>query len=469
MIGEKIANAKSINQVATLSARYGDEIVVAATGVDAADMLAALEALASDNFGDTDDAADGEEAVGDKPISLTSLAVKATERPTAEVVAEVIGEGFAEGFGTANGALPGIAASPGVAVGPVWLYRPRLPEVTIHTVDDPAVEWQRLLAAMDAARQAVEAVQQQATRQVGAAEATIFEAHALFLQDPALLADVRQRIEGERLNAEAAWQQAIRLLTDTFRGLDDAYMRGRAADVEDVGQRVLRHLLDAEAPSLAFAEPSILVAADLTPSDTARLDPQRVLAICMEGGGVTAHSAILARALGIPAVVGLGTAIWQLSDGQLVGVDGEQGKVWLEPESERLEMLQHQRLVWLAAQERGKVAGQGGAITRDGRRIEIAANVGGPHDVPVAREYGAEGVGLFRTEFLFMDRDRAPTEEEQLEAYCQAAVGLAGRPLIIRTLDIGGDKPLAYVEMGQEANPFLGWRGIRVSSNAKIA
>jgi phosphocarrier protein FPr len=186
-----------------------------------------------------------------------------------------------------------------------------------------------------------------------------------------------------------------------------------------------------------------------------------VLAICTEVGGATAHSAILARALGIPAVVGLGPALWQLVDGQLVGVDGEQGRVWPQPEPDRLAALQRKRQVWLETQAEVKVAGQGEAITRDGRRIEIAANVGGPHDVPVAREYGAEGVGLFRTEFLFMDRDRAPTEEEQLEAYRQAAVGMDGQPLIIRTLDIGGDKPLAYVEMGEEANPFLGWRGIR--------
>lgn len=443
--GDKTANAKSINQVATLSARYGDKIVVTATGMDAAEMLAAIESLAAENFGDADGAT---ESLNDEPVSLTSLAVK-----TAEITP------------TENGALPGIAASPGVAVGPVWHYRPRLPEVMIYTIEDSAAEWQRLLAAMEAARQEVEAVQQQATRQVGVSEAAIFEAHTLFLQDPVLLEDARQRIEGERLNAEAAWQQAIMSLSDTFRGLDDAYMRGRATDVEDVGRRVLRHLLGAQAATLDFSEPSILVATDLTPSDTARLDPQRVLAICTEVGGAMAHSAILARALGIPAVVGLGPAVWQLAEGQLVGVDGEQGWVWPDPEPKRLELLWYKRQIWLEVQERVKVAGQGEAVTRDGRRIEIAANVGGPNDVLMALEYGAEGVGLFRTEFLFMDRDRAPTEEEQVEAYRQAAAGMGGRPggqpLIIRTLDIGGDKPLAYIEMGEEANPFLGWRGIR--------
>jgi phosphocarrier protein FPr len=348
-----------------------------------------------------------------------------------------------------------------VAIGPVWLYQPQLPEITLNTVDDPAAEWQRLLAALQAARKEVELVQQQATRRVGATEAAIFEAHALFLQDPALLNDTRQHIESERLNAEAAWQQAIHSLVNTFRGLDDAYMRGRAADVEDVGRRVLRHLIGVQAPSLDFTEPSVLVVADLTPSDTARMDPRQVLAICTEVGGATAHSAILARALGIPAVVGLGPAIWQLGEGQLVAVDGEQGRIWPEPGPEQLEALRRKRQEWLEGRERLKAAGSGEAATQDGRRIEIAANIGGPNDVPVAREYGAEGVGLFRTEFLFFNRDRAPTEEEQLDAYRQAAAGMEGRPMIIRTLDIGGDKPLPYVEMGEEANPFLGWRGIR--------
>lgn len=439
--GEKKANAKSINQVATLSARYGDEIVVTATGADAAEFLTALEALAAENFGDADDE---QKPVGEPPPSLASLAVKASEIAAGE-----------------NGFLSGIAASPGVAIGPVWQYRPRLPEVKARTIDNPAAEWQRLSAAIEAARREVGAIQKQATQQVGADEASIFEAHLLFLQDPTLLDDARQRIESDRLNAEAAWQQAISALSETFRSLDDPYMRGRAADVEDVGQRVLRHLLDVEAPSFDFTEPSVLVAADLTPSDTARLDPQRVLAICTEVGGATAHSAILARALGIPAVVGLGPSLWQLGDGQLVGVDGELGRIWPEPPQERLETLRRKRQSWLEAQAQAKAAGHEAAVTQDGRRIEVAANVGGPNDVAIAREYGAEGVGLFRTEFLFMDRPQMPSEEEQLAAYRQAAEGLAGRPLIIRTLDIGGDKPLPYVEMGTEANPFLGWRGIR--------
>ncbi len=238
-------------------------------------------------------------------------------------------------------------------------------------------------------------------------------------------------------------------------------MQARAADVEDVGRRVLQQLLGLEPPSLAFAQPSILIAADLNPSDTARLDPDRVFGICTEYGGATAHSAILARALGIPAVVGLGPDLWQITEGQLVAVDGEAGVCWPQPDSNRLADLQQKQLTWQTKRQEAKAAGQGTAVTQDGIAIEIAANVGSPNDISRALEFGAEGVGLFRTEFLFMDRDSAPSEDEQFEAYCAAAGRLDGAPLIIRTLDVGGDKPLPYLDLGDEANPFLGWRGIR--------
>jgi phosphocarrier protein FPr len=250
-------------------------------------------------------------------------------------------------------------------------------------------------------------------------------------------------------------------LAATYRDMADDYMRARAADVEDVSRRVLRHLIGVEPPSLDFAAPAILLAADLTPSDTARLDPARVLAICTELGGASAHSAILARALSIPAVVGLGHNIWQVAEGQHIAVDGGAGVLWPRPDGAQAAALAARRAAWQEAQHRAKSAGQAAAVTRDGRRIEIAANVGGLKDVALAQEYGAEGVGLFRTEFLFLDRTTAPTEEEQYEAYRRAAELMGDRPLIIRTLDVGGDKPLPYLDLGEEANPFLGWRAIR--------
>ena len=426
------ANAKSINQVATLGARQGDEVTVRASGPDAAAALAAIQALAEDDF--------GEKETAPPPVMEAP-------RPAAPA--------------GGDNAWSGVAASPGVAVGPAALYRPQLPQVTRQHIDDPAGEWQRLQSALATARQELVALQAQATRQIGAADAAIFAAHALILQDPELLANVQARISSDGINAEAAWHEAMNELAATYQALDDAYMQARAADVRDVARRVLGQLMAMEMPSLAFTRPVILVAADLTPSDTARLDPAQILGICTELGGATAHSAILARALGIPAVVGLGSQVWQLASGQTVGLDGSRGEVWPQPDDGQLAVLQARRVAWQEAQQAAQATGRGAAITQDGRQIEVAANIGGPRDVPVALDYGAEGVGLFRTEFLFMDRPAPPDEAEQLAAYREVAAAMAPRPVIIRTLDVGGDKPLPYLDLGREENPFLGYRGIR--------
>jgi phosphocarrier protein FPr len=224
---------------------------------------------------------------------------------------------------------------------------------------------------------------------------------------------------------------------------------------------VLRQLMDVALPSLQIDEPSILVAPDLTPSDTARLDTDKVLGICTERGGATSHSAILARALGIPAVVGLGTLLDALQSDQMLALNGRTGQIWVDPDYETLATLEAQKQAWLGEQLQAKAMGQKEAVTQDGRRLEIAANIGGPNDVAVALEYGAESIGLFRTEFLFLGRSQAPDEAEQAAVYREAAAQMNGRSLIIRTLDIGGDKPLPYIDLGPEDNPFLGWRGIR--------
>lgn len=428
---DKQANAKSINQVAMLGARQGDEIRIVAAGQDASDALAALRALADANFGDKDDL----------PETVPS-------RPTAPVADE-------------DGILTGIAASPGIAIGPAVLYRPSLPPVQTHKIEDMQGQWLRLQDAINEAVLEIESLQGKAVEQVGQEEAAIFAAHRLMLQDPELAQAARELVFTEQINAEAAWHQTFTETAAGYRSLDSAYMQARAADVEDVGQRVLRKLMALEPPSFDAAEPSILIAADLSPSDTARLDPGQVLGICTEFGGATSHSAILARGLGIPAVVGLGEALWGVEDQQRLAIDGSSGQVWLQPTEDELDNLQEKRRLWQQAQDQARLESKQPAVTADGRAVEIAANIGGPHDVPVALEYGAEGVGLFRTEFLFLDRDTAPTEEEQYQAYRQVADKLGERPLIIRTLDVGGDKPLPYLDLGAEENPFLGWRGIR--------
>ncbi len=429
------ANAKSINQVATLGARQNDRLIISASGTDAAAALDELVALVESQFGEMEAEADGG-APG---------AVGAGDGPRA----------------TAAGALQGIAASPGQAVGPAITYRPQPPPVETRTVDDPQAEWGRFQSALNAALAEVRQLGAQTAAQAGAAEAAIFEAHALFLQDPALLETVEQAIREQQRNAEAAWQAAIEEMAARFRALDDEYLRARAADTLDVGRRLLGHLTGAPPALPPFAAPSILVAAELSPSDTAQLEPGMVLGICTERGGATAHSAILARALGIPAVVGAGPALQRVSDGQTIGLDGDSGAIWLAPDAERLETLRAQQRAWQERQQAAQRAGQQPGRTADGRRIEVAANIGSPQDVTAALAYGAEGVGLFRTEFLFLKREQAPDEEEQYAAYRAAADALGGRPLVIRTLDVGGDKPLPYLAQPGEENPFLGWRGIR--------
>ena len=431
--GTAVANAKSINQVADLGVRQGESITVSATGADADDALAAFQTLADNHFGES---LEEEKAAAEED----------TPTPTATATADK---------------LVGIPASPGVALGPAFQYRPQLPKVEMHQVDDIEAEWQRLQTAVQAAETAVAHLRQQAVQQVGEAEAAIFDAHLLFLQDPDLQQKTRNILEREQINAAAAWQQTINQTADNFRQMESEYMRARAADIEDIGGRVLRELLGVLPPALEMDEPSILVAIDLTPSDTARLDPQKVLGICTELGGATAHSAILARALGIPAVVGAGQKLATIANGQLIGLNGRSAEIWLAPTAAEQEQLTAERESWLAEQQAAKAASQETAVTQDGHRVEIGANIGGPHDTETALSFGAEGVGLFRTEFLFLDRQAAPSEAEQLEAYRQVAQSMNGRPLIIRTLDVGGDKPLSYIDLGEEENPFLGWRGIR--------
>jgi multiphosphoryl transfer protein len=429
--GKGPVNAQSINQVTTLAVRQGHEIKVEAVGRQAAEVLAALQALVDNQFGE-----------GDQPGTPTAVTV--------------------EPLSAAEGEVQAIAASPGIALGAVFVYRPTLPELKVETTADSLAEWDRLLSAVQIAKHDLESVRQTTGQQVGQYEAAIFDAHLLILQDPDLLAAVREQIFDQQINAEAAWQQAIETTAASYRALDDAYLQARAADVTDVGLRLLRILTGKATASLTLPEPAILVAHDLTPSDTAGLDPEMVLGICTELGGATSHSAILARALGIPAVVGAGTAVAQLKDGMQIALDGSRGRLWLSPDADQWVALTAAREAWLADQATARGQSQEPAITVDGRRFEVVANVRSAADARTALENGAEGVGLLRTEFLYLERTTAPSEAEQIEAYAAIATVMEKRPLIIRTLDVGGDKPLPYLDTGTEENPFLGWRGIRL-------
>jgi len=421
-------SAKSINQVTTLGVRQGHEIAIAAQGPDGEAALAALRALVASGFGET-------EAQSPPPIPVAPPAA---------------------------GELRGIPASPGIAIGPVAAYRPALPEITERQVDHPQAEAERLQAAIRAAREEIQALRQRAAGQVSEYEASIFDAHLLFTQDPALVQAAQQRILERKINAEAAWTALIEETTAAYRALEDPYLQARAADVADVGQRVARLLIGVAPAAFKPPQPAILVAADLTPSDTAQMDPRQVLGICTELGGATSHSAILARALGIPAVVGAGPAVSRLTDGTPLALNGESGQVWIDPPPDQRAALQARQAAWQKAHTAAKAASQAPAVTRDGRQVEVVANIRGLADAQAALDYGAEGVGLLRTEFLYLERRTAPSEEEQLAAYRAIADVMGTRPLIIRTLDVGGDKALPYLDLGQEANPFLGWRAIRL-------
>lgn len=425
--------ADSINQVATLGVRQGHEIAINAQGDDVDDALAALQALVEAKFGEDDTA-------------LKSLPIKS---PAPTVTSSL------------PHSLQGIPASPGVAIAPIFHYRLAHIQVEQLCVEDVEAEWQRLQTAIQTAKQEILALQMQSTTQISDSEAAIFDAHLLFLADPALIEPVRQQIFEQHQNAEFAWQTTVDRLVASYRTLEDTYLQQRANDVIDVEQRVLRSLSGNTPNALDINQPSILVATDLTPSDTAQLDRTKVLGICTTLGSATSHTAILARTLGIPAVVGVVPEVLNLTNGTLLAIDGENGKVWIQPGSDTLAALQAKQDARNTAQQKAQATAQAPALARDGKRVNVLANISGIADAQVAIERGAEGVGLLRTEFLYLDRSSAPTEDEQLEIYQAIAQILDKRPLIVRTLDVGGDKPLSYLGLQSEANPFLGWRGIR--------
>ena len=431
----RTANATSMNQVATLGVRQGDVLVVSAAGPQAEDALAAIEALALDNFGD--------------PIDV--------REPSKIIAAATVAENVHE--------LSGVAASEGIAFGPAYVYRAKLPQVVEVVGADPHHERQRLEQAIAAVAEHLQIVRASMLQRVGAGEASIFDAHLLMVRDAELLQSALQEIELRRVNAEAAWQRAIQAMATRYQVLTDPYMARRADDIIDVGQRVLRVLAGTgqEDTGLVMEEAAILVAHELKPSDLARVQPDLVLGIVTELGSASDHSAILARALGLPAVTGLGPFLAGVADKQPLALDGTTGRVWLAPDAEQLAELERRGEAWAKARDAAKQSAQRPAVLQGGQRILVAANINGPSDVALALDQGAEGVGLFRTEYLFIDRMTPPSEEEQVETYRAVARQLKGRPLIIRTLDVGGDKPLPYVRGGYEANPFLGQRGLRYS------
>jgi phosphocarrier protein FPr len=434
--GRGPADARSLTAVVTLGAHQGHTIVVRASGPQADAALVALRELADDNFGDANGA-----AAPQPPPAPTEVTTSAP--PAAGALVE------------------GVPASPGIAIGPARLPTAATPLPADDTpAGDPSAEWERLDAARAAARADVEEARARIAEQAGEAEAAIFDAHLMLLDDAALVYPARKAIDDGR-SAAAAWAAAAEEAASAYRGLDDPYLRERAADVDDVAGRVLRHLAG-EAASTGITAPGIVVARDITPGDAAALDRSLVRGLAVAHGGATSHAAILARALGIPAVVGLGEGILGIEDGTPLVLDGQAGTLEVEPPADVVAEREAAREAGERRRAEARAHAREPATTSDGHTLEIAANLGSPKEAAEAVELGADGVGLLRTEFLFLDRDTAPTEDEQRAVYEEIARALDGRPLIVRTLDAGADKPLRFLRQAPEENPFLGVRGIRL-------
>ncbi len=365
--------------------------------------------------------------------------------------------------------LHGTPAAGGVAIGNCLLYDPAPPGIPDESIapEAAAAERERLDRAVQAAKVDIERIHDQVQERLGKEEAAIFEAHLLILEDEELLGGAYRRIEEEHMNAERALWEAAEEFAQILAGLSDSYFQARATDIYDIRARVINHLQGRTMPELRhLSAPVIIAARDLLPSDTAGLDPRFVLGIATEQGGPTSHTAILARQLGIPAVVGVGGLFAALQasgqDGVSVALDGGSGAVVIDPDAATLASYKSAQEQYRRRQQQLQSLRTQTATTPDGVTIEVAANIGRSQDALPALEAGAGGVGLFRTEFLFLDRTSAPDEEEQLEAYNAVLKAFAGKTVIVRTLDIGGDKSIPYLDLPRENNPFLGLRGIRL-------
>lgn len=367
--------------------------------------------------------------------------------------------------------IQGIGAAAGVAIGkafvlPAWEWD--VPDRRMEKVD-LAKEFERLYEGIRTSKTEIEVMKNEIKETVGAEESGIFDAHLAILEDPVFMSEIRGIIERQYKAAEVAVKEAIDHFVTMFDLLDDEYMKERALDIKDVGNRLLKHLLGTPDITLpADTQPYILVAKELSPSQLVHLNPDNVLGMVTMAGGKTSHSAIMARALGIPLVSGLENKLAEpLQTGDMLVIDGDEGLVYLNPDpaivTRYTELAEKQRrrkeqLQLLAAVE---------AITKDGVRMRLAGNISSVKDLELALKHGAEGVGLFRTEFLYMDRSTFPGEDEQFEVYRQVAEKAGPHPVVIRTLDIGGDKQLEYFELQEEENPVLGYRGIRISLDSR--
>ncbi|WP_454293650.1 phosphoenolpyruvate--protein phosphotransferase [Salana multivorans] len=443
--GDDSANAKSIVSIMGLAVGYGQKIVITAHGPDADDAVATLAQAVKDGLGEDCPPPSGTEDTAALP------AIAPDPEPEPEP-------------GPRSGdwnLLLGVSASPGLAVGTVVQLRREEIEVP-ETADDHHKERRKLNAAINRALLDLSALQHKLEQDASPDKAAIFAAHQEILGDPELL-DIAVSAIDKGKSAPFAWRGAYNTFADQLAGLKNEVLAGRANDVRDVGQRVLEELTGSRSEKAELPEGTILIAEELTPSDTAQLDRTKVVGFATTGGGASSHVAIIARSLDLPAVAGIEARALDIADGTRIVLDGTKGTVQLGLTDDQIEgiFVRQQRLA--ERKEREEAHKDEPAITTDGHRVAVVANIGGVEDARKAMTKGAEGVGLLRSEFVFMGRATAPTEGEQAEIYADCSRALEpGQPLVIRTLDVGGDKPLAYLPIAPEENPFLGIRGVRV-------
>ena len=361
--------------------------------------------------------------------------------------------------------LEGIAASPGIAIGKSLLKVEKEIEIDRENIADDQVEQEieKLHSALTESKKQLEELKEETAEKLGEEKAEIFAAHLMILDDPEVIPAFENKIKDNKLNAAAAVKDVIDEFAAMFAAMDDEYLRERGSDIKDVGMRVIKNLLGIEDIADKMDEEVIIIAEDLTPSDTAQLDTDKVLAFVTRDGSRTSHSAIMARSLGIPAVVGAGDELIEKAENEMeIIVDGNSGNIYFNPDQSILNEYQEKLAEYEAEQERLKAFKDKKAETEDGHQVEVVGNMGNLKDVDPILANGGEGVGLFRSEFLYMDRSELPTEEEQFEVYKEVAEKMGDKPVIIRTLDVGGDKELPYLDFPEEMNPFLGYRAIRV-------
>ena len=445
--GRGPVSARSLNAVATLGVLRGHDVLVEASGPQAAEVLAAIGRLAGERFGEA-----AQDTRAFRPVG-------GAEESSAQGGAL---DETAAAAAPPGSVLQGLPASPGIAIGAARKLHAAPLTIADAPAADAAAEAGALARALEATAADVRSSRAAVSGRAAPAEAAIFDAHLLFLDDEALLEPARRRIDEDGVTAARAWADAVAAAAARWDALADPYQRARAADVRSVGEQVLRHLLGVGATAVVGGE-GIVVAADLSPAETAALDRSLVRGVACAHGGPASHAVILARALGIPAVVGAGPSLLLVEEGTTLAVDGEAGTVAVDPPAAAVRAARVRQGEWVLRDAEARLRASSTAVTRDGVTVRVTANIAAPAEVAAALASGAEGVGLLRTEFLFLSGDHLPTEEEQEHVYRDIAEALGGRPLTLRTLDAGADKQLPALPRRAEANPFLGVRGLRLS------